>query len=245
MKICVDAGHGGKDSGAVGIGRRLEKTDTLKFALALAAKCRAAGMSVVQTRTGDSYPALTERAILANASRCDYFISIHRNAYIFASANGLECLVAKNGSETSKLLAADIQRRMLAIGGRDRCGGIGYKLQNATVLTETFMPATTIELGFVTNAADNLLFDSRFDLYVQAVYDGIVDVSGFKPAKNEFTYKAKKDTVFITSASTIKAGSAVELLAYPLKSDSINSDTVARARMDGKDGLIVFGDFEK
>jgi len=250
MKICIDAGHGGTDSGAVGIGGRFEKTDVLRFANALAAKCKAAGIQVVQTRTGDTYPSLEARAQLANATGCNYFVSIHRNLYWLASANGIECLVPKTKVVTaaidgSKRLAAAIQKKMLAVGGRDRTSEVGYKLQNATVLCKTDMPATTVEILFVTNAADNLLFDMKFDQYVQAVYDGIIEASGFKPVVNDLTYSAIKDTLFITGASVVKQGETVELLAYPMKTADLNSKTVARARINGKDGIIIYGDFKK
>lgn len=66
MKICIDAGHGNTDSGAIGVGGRREKDDNLKMALDLQKRFKAIGWEVVMTRTTDTYPTLQERCDIAN-----------------------------------------------------------------------------------------------------------------------------------------------------------------------------------
>lgn len=58
------------------------------------------------------------------------------------------------------------------------------------------MPATTVELGFVTNVGDNNRFENFFNQYVDAVYNGIIEASGFKPIDN-YTYTANKTMMII------------------------------------------------
>jgi N-acetylmuramoyl-L-alanine amidase len=77
--VCVDAGHGGTDPGAVHFGLR-EKDLTLDIAQRLRTLLLAANYNVVMTRTGDQSLGNTDRANICNAGRADSVISIHLNA---------------------------------------------------------------------------------------------------------------------------------------------------------------------
>lgn len=79
--ICLDAGHGGKDSGAVGR-KSKEKDIALDVVLKLGKKIEKElpGLKVVYTRTTDVYPNLYERPAIANKHKADLFISVHCNA---------------------------------------------------------------------------------------------------------------------------------------------------------------------
>jgi N-acetylmuramoyl-L-alanine amidase len=80
-KICIDAGHGGKDPGCHGQ-YSYEKDITLLVALKVETllKDSIKGIQVLQTRYDDSYPALTDRGYIANNAKADLFISIHVNS---------------------------------------------------------------------------------------------------------------------------------------------------------------------
>ncbi|MEG1991631.1 MAG: N-acetylmuramoyl-L-alanine amidase, partial [Christensenella sp.] len=80
-KIYVNAGHGGSDSGAVGIGGRMEKDDNLRYAAAVADKLRVAGHDVNFERDGDYLIPVGEIARRANAWGADLFVSFHRNSF--------------------------------------------------------------------------------------------------------------------------------------------------------------------
>jgi len=175
MKICIDAGHGGKDSGAAGASGRLEKADTLRMAAALQNEMLKRGHSVLMTRTGDTYPSLNERADMANAWGADVFISCHRNAYNDPEANGGEVLYGKTASSTSIRLAELVNAGMnSAAGFKNR----GAKRQGATVLQRTNMPAVTAEAGFVTNARDNDRFDNNLGAIIKSIADSLEAVFG-------------------------------------------------------------------
>ncbi len=89
--IVVDAGHGGKDPGAVGPNNILEKDVTLQMAKALAAAIRRQlGIKVLLTRSDDRFLELRERTDYANRVGADLFISLHANASQKGKAYGLE-----------------------------------------------------------------------------------------------------------------------------------------------------------
>ncbi len=79
MKVCIDAGHGGKDGGAQGA-TVSEKWIALDVANRVAQKLQNSGMSVVMTRDSDFYVELAERANIANQAGADVFVSIHCNS---------------------------------------------------------------------------------------------------------------------------------------------------------------------
>ena len=92
--ICIDAGHGGKDPGAVS-GRLREKDITLAIALKLGKMVSNAypDMKVVYTRTKDVAVDLRERGKIANKAKAQLFISIHVNKFAKPSVRGVETYV--------------------------------------------------------------------------------------------------------------------------------------------------------
>ncbi|GEM_PF-762288 len=90
-RVVVDAGHGGKDSGAVGKRGTKEKDVNLAIAMAVGrALERRLGVEVVYTRTKDVYVSLEKRVQVANASEGDLFISVHSNAHRNRKFAGIE-----------------------------------------------------------------------------------------------------------------------------------------------------------
>jgi N-acetylmuramoyl-L-alanine amidase len=90
-RIVVDAGHGGKDPGAIGLSGTKEKDITLALALALAKRLKKdLGCQVVLTRKTDVYLPLEERTAIANRVGADLFLSIHANASRNRKARGVE-----------------------------------------------------------------------------------------------------------------------------------------------------------
>ncbi len=90
--VVIDAGHGGPDLGARGVGDVLEKDLTLAYARALRDRIEreAPGVRVVMTRDDDSYPTLDERAWLTNRVDADVLVSVHVNAAENPAAEGVE-----------------------------------------------------------------------------------------------------------------------------------------------------------
>lgn len=89
--IVVDAGHGGRDPGAVGPNGILEKDVTLSMAKSVARELRRRlGVKVLMTRSDDRFLELRERTNYANRVGADLFISLHANASPRGRAYGLE-----------------------------------------------------------------------------------------------------------------------------------------------------------
>lgn len=174
-KIYINPGHGGTDSGAVGVGGRQEKNDALRYASAVAERLRAAGHDVKLERDGDYLINVKDIAAKANAWGADYFIAFHRNSYD-GSAAGAECLIVSSASAKSREMAQAIQNALAAVGFKNR--GVKVQDKNTYVLSHTTMPATTIECGFIDNAGDNALFDSKQGEIVQGITDAILSIAG-------------------------------------------------------------------
>lgn len=112
--IVIDAGHGGKDTGALGAKGTQEKDVNLRVARALAQALRREGrFNVILTRNSDEFLELQERAEIANRSKADLFVSIHCNAALSSKSNGFEIyFLSENASDD---IAAATARRENAV----------------------------------------------------------------------------------------------------------------------------------
>ncbi len=88
--VVVDAGHGGRDPGAIGVGGLSEKDVTLKLARFVGKRLEQKGFEVVYTRENDRTLSLEERTAIAESVRGDLFLSLHANASRRRSVHGIE-----------------------------------------------------------------------------------------------------------------------------------------------------------
>ena len=146
--ICIDSGHGGKDSGAVN-GSKYEKTAALAIAKKVGAKLKEKGYNVKYTRTKDVYFSLDERCRMSNNWDADAFVSIHLNAATNKSATGIETWRYTNVGKQTKTLAENVQAELIkATGAKDR----GVKTSSSFyVLKHTKASAVLVECGFISN----------------------------------------------------------------------------------------------
>lgn len=172
--VVIDAGHGGHDSGAAN-GTRLEKNDNLRMALAVGNILRNCGIRVIQTRDRDVFVPLGERANISNRNNADLFVSVHRNSFTSPQANGVENWVFTNPSAAAVRAATLVLNNVVAAGVQSNRG---VKRGNFQVLRETRAPAMLMEYGFISNAEDNRLFDTRFNQYAQATANGVLQFLG-------------------------------------------------------------------
>lgn len=155
-KIWIDAGHGGKDSGASGNGL-VEKNWVLTVAKQLQTELVKAGFEVGMTRTNDTFYELSDRAKKANSFKADLFISLHFNAgggkgyedYIYTS-------VPAATVEILKIIHKNIIAKVTKHGMNDR----GMKKANFAVLRETAMDAILLEAGFC-DSNDALILEKK------------------------------------------------------------------------------------
>jgi len=108
--IVIDAGHGGKDPGAIGYKKYREKTVVVAVAKKLRNILKSRGYKIYMTRDGDNFVKLSHRTQYANKRGADIFISIHANAVSSKTANkvhGVECyFLSKSRTNRAKRVAA-------------------------------------------------------------------------------------------------------------------------------------------
>ncbi len=124
--IVIDPGHGGRDSGSIGVGGLKEKTVSLAIAQRLAELLSGKlDARVVLTRRGDYYVSVEDRAKEANRARggrpADLLISIHVNACMERTVSGFQVFYASKRHELAldeiiQMESAGPERRELATG---------------------------------------------------------------------------------------------------------------------------------
>ncbi|NGP43445.1 SH3 domain-containing protein [Bacillaceae bacterium SIJ1] len=164
--IVIDPGHGGREPGTIGSQGTLEKTVTLQTAQRLANQLNALGATVILTRSADEYVSLRNRVNISENSAADAFLSLHFDGYEETKATGITSFYM-NGS--GRLLAESLQPEMVA---QTTMTDRGAREGNYHVLRENSRPAVLLELGFMTNPADELKIITSS--YQKNVVKGIV-----------------------------------------------------------------------
>ena len=119
--VAIDAGHGGKDPGAIGPKGSQEKDITLSIAKKLKAKIdKEPGMHAVLTRTGDYFLPLAVRRTKARSANADLFISVHADAVPRNDARGSSVYALSENGATSTTASWLAQKE----NESDRIGGI-------------------------------------------------------------------------------------------------------------------------
>ncbi|WZL90740.1 N-acetylmuramoyl-L-alanine amidase [Salinimicrobium sp. 3283s] len=157
-RIVIDVGHGGKDSGAIGINGIQEKDVVLSIANEVLRLNKELDkpLDIYLTRYNDTLISLFDRTKLAKALKADLFISLHCNHSDNPTARGIEIYVSNdesNHSDNSIWFAFQLQAGFnKKLGFENR----GVKFANFKVIRETcnFFPAILVELGFLSNKDD-------------------------------------------------------------------------------------------
>ena len=187
-KITIDPGHGGSDSGAIGPTGIMEKSITLRIANELKRLLVQEGATVYMTRTTDKEVSskgalatdieeLQARCDVANRRNADIFISIHMDSFTSRDAKGTTGYYYTKGSAASKKLADRVRQGVVdQIGTPSR----GTKDAGFYVVKHTDMPATLVEVAFVSNPEEEKLLDSEDGIKkaAQGIADGIADYFG-------------------------------------------------------------------
>lgn len=168
MKVCLDAGHGGKDPGACN-GSYHEADAALNIVLQLGEYLRNQGVNVYYSRTIDIYPEWKTRVGVANDNNVELFVSIHLNSSDNKSASGTEVLIHPSAATNTRNLAKKVCDSIAnTMGFKNR--GVKER-SDLYVLKTTNMPAILIETGFISNDEEcKTLFDSsKQKLLVEAI----------------------------------------------------------------------------
>ncbi|MCQ6278641.1 N-acetylmuramoyl-L-alanine amidase [Bacillus sp. EB600] len=149
VKLFIDPGHGGTDSGAVGSGLQ-EKNITLQIATTLRDILlnEYEGVLVMLSRTSDQTVSLSERTDAANNWGADYYLSIHINS---GGGTGFESYIYPGSGAPTTTYQNIIHEEVLKIVD---FANRGEKTADFHVLRQSRMPALLTENGFIDNAND-------------------------------------------------------------------------------------------
>jgi N-acetylmuramoyl-L-alanine amidase len=143
--VAIDAGHGGKDTGAIGPTGLLEKDVVLDLAQRVREQLVRAGARVVMTRETDVFVDLAERPRLARQQGATVFVSIHANASTRSASNGSETYYLSPQSQELAQMIQDELGRIPNLANR------GIKTANFLVLRENNVPAVLVEVAYVSS----------------------------------------------------------------------------------------------
>ncbi|MBH8566147.1 N-acetylmuramoyl-L-alanine amidase [Nostoc sp. CENA67] len=147
--VIIDPGHGGKDSGAIGIGGVREKDIILPIGARVAQILQQNGVQVVMTRSSDYFVSLQGRVAMAEKVNADVFVSIHANSAGAGrpDVSGLETYYYDSGLGLARIVHRSI---LQSLNVRDR----GVRRARFYVLRKSSMPSILVETGYLTGRED-------------------------------------------------------------------------------------------
>jgi len=218
MRLYLDPGHGGNDSGATGNGL-LEKDLNLDIALRIRdlLNNNYQNVEVNMSRATDVARTLGQRTNEANAWGADYFLSIHCNAFN-GSARGYEDFIhsSLSGNSQTAIYQNIMHEEITRV---NQLSNRGKKQQNFHVLRETTMPALLTENGFIDNASDAALMGDPS--WRQRVAQG--HVNGLARAFNLQGNGGGSDVIYRVIAGSFQARENADARVNFLSSNGIDS----------------------
>ena len=188
-RLVIDLGHGGNDSGAIGLNKTYESNIVLAIGKELNKLLKNYELEVKFTRISDTYISLSERVKIANDFKADYFLSIHINSSTDNSVRGTEIWQYSNKNNKlnkfSNKLCKDISN---IFNIRNR--GVKFS-QNFFVLRNTNMPSALIEVDFISNidAEKDLNISDNIKAIALAIKDNLLDLFGLDKDTNNSLYR--------------------------------------------------------
>lgn len=186
--VCIDAGHGAHDTGAVLEAEdgmvRYEKDDNLRLAQLVQKELEAYGIKVLMTREDDSFLELYDRTLLANSVDVEALISFHRNAYYLNGkmndrVSGVEIWIHSSRPTEARQLANRMLDAILDVGGMNdrgvRYGSMTDSEEDYAINRRAAMTSMIVEMGFISNAEDNEALDVNGEAYAKAIAKEIYD----------------------------------------------------------------------
>ena len=179
ITVAIDAGHGGKDVGALSPHGWMEKDANLLMAKAVRRELMARGFKVVMTRDDDSAVELYDRPKAAHSNSADAFVSIHHNAPPY-DRDPIKCRyhTVYAWNEIGERLAKAVNLRMAKAFGEE-LEDQGVKHANFAVTRNPEIPSCLIEVDFVSSpAGEESIWDEKTRRRTaSAIADGITDWS--------------------------------------------------------------------
>lgn len=181
MKLVLDAGHGGHDSGAVSPRGLKESDKALEIVLGMRDILADYPVEVMLTRETDLFVSLTGRASMANSWGADLFLSVHCNAGPPGQGWGHEVWTSKGKTKSDAFASALFHAFFKVFPGlparKDMSDGDPDKESDFTVLTATSMPAALYEVNFIHTLEGDAWFryEANIMLAQTALCTGLLD----------------------------------------------------------------------
>jgi N-acetylmuramoyl-L-alanine amidase len=162
--VAIDAGHGGKDAGAIGHGGVQEKDVVLAIARKLAGLIRAEpGMKAIMVRKGDEFVDLRHRAAIARKAKADLFVSLHADAYVNDGVKGSSVFTLSDHGASSEAARWLANSENAALSGKAKPKDKSSDKVLASVLVDLSKNAT---LDASDKAAEKVLRELKKDFPV-------------------------------------------------------------------------------
>lgn len=184
--LCIDPGHGGYDTGAVGTDGTYEKDLSLAYALEIGERISQANknIEVIYTRTSDdvSWPSnesedLKARVAYAQEQNADLYLSIHFNSNDDSSVYGYTAYV-KDSDTTSKKIYNKISEALEASNWTYDHGISNTNNYSLYVVDQLSIPSMLFEVGFMSNSTElqDLENASYQTMITQAIADAYLEI---------------------------------------------------------------------
>lgn len=191
--IAIDAGHGGKDPGAIGKGGTQEKNVTLAIARALERRVDAEpGMRAVLTRDGDYFVPLRDRMRRARARQADLFVSIHADSIRDRSVDGSAVYILSQHGASTEAARWLAERENAA----DLIGGVSLENKGDMLASVLLDLSQTASLTASHTAAEHVL---RHLNLVGEVRRPLVQQAGFMVLKSPDIPSMLVETAYISN----------------------------------------------
>ncbi|MEM7466292.1 MAG: N-acetylmuramoyl-L-alanine amidase [Pseudomonadota bacterium] len=217
--VAIDAGHGGRDVGAIGPNGTYEKNIVLEISQELAREInRQPGMRAILTRKNDEYVALRERMRRARYQQADLFISIHADAFKDRRVHGSSVYVLSQhgaSSEAARWLAENEN-------AADLVGGVHLHDKDDVVKSVLIDLSQTASIDASIDAADTVLSALK---KVGKVHKRTVQHAGFMVLKSPDIPSLLVETAFIsnpTEEKRLRSKTYQRKLAYAITSGVVN-----------------------
>lgn len=164
-KIAIDPGHGGSDPGSIGANGAKEKDITLAIALELKKMLEDSGAVPIMTRTtdvdvgpsqADDREELQARVDVADKAKADVFISIHMDAFVNRQVKGTSSYIYPKTTGDARLGTFIKDGVVNQLGTDDR----NMRQCNFYVVKYSHMPATLVEIAFISNLQEEKMMTS-------------------------------------------------------------------------------------
>lgn len=229
--VVLDAGHGGKDAGAIGYTlKKLEKDINLKVALKVGdLMSKEKNVKVLYTRKKDVFIPLDDRAQIANRAKADLFISIHTNAAENRSARGTETYAV--GSSAANLEVAKRENAVLLYESDYKTKYKGFDPNSTeSYIMFDFLQSKYMEqsISFASNVEKNFVKEGRssrgvkqagFWVLKQAAMPAVLVELGYISNREEEAFLAKDKNLDKLSEAIVRA-----FVQYKKSIDKRNSD---------------------